>query len=53
MCGKTYIMKYVREYLYGSLSEKEIEDDNELFEEFIKKYGLDTYIQRNMFIFKK
>jgi hypothetical protein len=53
MCGKTYIMAYLKERIYRSLSEHGIEDDDKFFEEFCKKYNIDPNKQGNMLIYKK
>jgi hypothetical protein len=53
MCGKTRVLLYVREFVLKDLSEKEIEDKEKKFEEFIKKYDINLDNPKNMFIYSK
>jgi hypothetical protein len=53
MCGKTHVLLYIREFVLKDLSEKEIEDKEKKFEEFIKKYDINLDKPKNMFIYSK
>jgi hypothetical protein len=53
MCGKTHVLLYVREFILKDLSDKEIEDKEKKFEEFIKKYNISLDKPKNIFIYPK